>query len=72
MDFFMKLELLVDSEVVARMEKAFSEKTRQSAIKHMLEKIRENKDKNQGVKNLTAKAELTDLQTSEIISIYAD
>lgn len=72
MDFFLKLELLVNSEVVASMEKTFSEETRLLAIKHMLEKVRENKDKNKNVKNLTAKAELRDIHTDELISVYAD
>ena len=72
MDFFLKLELFVDSKVVARMEKTFSQQDRLLAIKHMLEKVRENKDKNKDVKNLTAKAELREVETGGLISVYDD
>lgn len=72
MYFFLKLELFVDLKLVARMERTFPEDTRQLAIKHMLENVRENKDINKDVKNLTAKAELREVETGVLISIHDD
>ena len=72
MDFFLKLEFLIDSKVFAIMEKTFSQQDRPLAIKHMLEKVRENKDNNKDVKNLTVKAELHEVETGELISVYDD
>ena len=70
MQFRLVWTMKAGEKALAEISKDFSEETRHAAIKHMLEKIIENRENNQSIKNLKIEARLFD--DSELVALYAD